>query len=131
LPVKDDPSAKLAQIAWEAVACADAEILARICKNDVVWHAAGRGPRAGNYRGLEAVLDHLRGLGEDAEQFSSHPVAVLGGEDRAAVIFHATGQRHGRLLDHDYVLLFRMEEQRIAEIWSVSFDQRADEEFWS
>jgi hypothetical protein len=47
------------------------------------------------------------------------------------VIFHATGRRHGRVLDHDYVLLFRMEEQRIAEIWSVSFDQRADEEFWA
>jgi ketosteroid isomerase-like protein len=129
--VTDDPSAKLARTAWEAVACADAETLAHLCKKDVVWHSTGRGPRAGDYLGLEAVLDHLRGLGEAAEQYSSRPVAVLGGEDRAAVIFHATGRRRGRVLDHDFVLLFRMEEQRIAEIWSVSFDQHATDEFWA
>lgn len=129
--MKDHPNAELARSAWEAVGHADAETLAHLCKKDIVWHATGRGPHSGDFRGLEAVLDHLRSLGEDAERFSSQPVAVLGGEDRAAVIFHATGQRRGRELDLDYVLLFRMEEQRIAEIWSVSFDQRADEEFWA
>ena len=127
----DDPSAKLAQTAWEAVAHADAETLAHLCKKDIVWHVTGRGPRSGDYRGLEAVLDHLRGLGEDAEQFNSRLVAVMGGENRAAVIFHSTGRRCGRVLDHDYVLLFRIEDQRIAEIWSVAFDQRAAEEFWA
>ena len=126
----DDPSAKLAQTAWEAVARADAETLARICKKDIVWHATGRGPRTGDFRGLEAVLDYLRGLGEAAERYSSDPVAVLGGEDRAAMIYHATGERCGRVLDHDVVLLFRIEDQHIAEIWSVPFDQRASEEFW-
>jgi ketosteroid isomerase-like protein len=129
--MKDDPSAKLAQTACEAVARADAETLARICRKDVVWHVTGHGPHSGDHRGLKAVLDYLRGLGEAAEQFNLRPGAVLGGEDRATVIFHATGRRHGRVLDHDYVLLFRMEEQRIAEIWSVSFDQRADEDFWA
>jgi len=129
--VKDDPSAKLAQTACEAVAQADAETLAHLCKKDIVWRVTGRGSRAGEYRGLEAVLDYLRGLGEAAEQFDLHLVAVMGGEDRAAVIFHSTGQRRGRVLDNDLVLLFRVEDQRIAEVWSVSFDERADEEFWA
>ena len=127
----DDPSAKLAQSACEAVAHADAETLAHLCKKDVVWHVTGSGPRAADYRGLEAVVDYLRSLGEAAEQFNLDPVAVMGGEDRAAVIFHITGQRHGRVLDNHNVLLFRIEDQRIAEIWSVSFDERADEEFWA
>jgi ketosteroid isomerase-like protein len=129
--VTDDPSAKLAQTACEAVAHADAETLAHLCKKDVVWHVTGRGPRAADYRGLEALLDYLRSLGEAAEQFNLRPVAVMGGEDRAAVVFRTTGQRHGRVLDNHNVLLFRIEDQRIAEIWSVSFDERADEEFWT
>jgi len=129
--VTDDPSAKLAQTAWDAVACADAETLTHICSKDIVWHAPGRGPRSGEFRGLEAVLDHLRSVGEAAERFSSQPVAVLGGEDRAAVVFHATGERRGRVLDYDAVLLFRVEDRRIAEIWSVPFDQRAVDEFWA
>ena len=129
--MKGDPSAKLAQIAWEAVACADAETLARICRKNIVWHAPGRGVRGGDFHGLEAVLDHLRGLGEAAEELNSRLVAVMGGEDRAAVVYHATGRRRGRVLDHDVVLLFRIEDQRIAEIWSVPFDQRAANEFWA
>ena len=129
--MKDHPNAELARSAWEAVACADAETLAHLCRKDVVWHVTGRGPRSGDYRGLEAVLDYLRGVGEDANQLSSSPVAVLGGDDRAAVIFHATGERRGRVLDHDFVLLFRIEDRRIAEIWSVALDQRAVERFWS
>jgi ketosteroid isomerase-like protein len=127
----DDPSAEIARTACEAVAHADAETLAHLCKREVVWHQTGRGPYSGDYRGLEAVLDYLRSLGEAAEEFDLQPGAVLGGEGRAAVVFHATGRRLGRVLDHDYVLLFRIEEQRIAEIWSVSFEQRADEDFWA
>ena len=127
----DDPSAKLAQTACEAVAHADAETLAHICRKDVAWHVTGRGSRAADYLGLEAVLDYLRSLGEAAEQFDLHVVAVMGGEDRAAVIFHTTGRRQGRVLDNHIVLLFRIEDQLIAEIWSVSFDERADEEFWA
>jgi ketosteroid isomerase-like protein len=129
--LKDHPNAELARSAWEAVARADTETLERICRKDIVWHATGRGQRAGDFHGFDAVLDHLRGLGEAAEQFSSRLVAVLGGEDRAAVIFHATGRRQGRALDQDFVLLFRIEEQRIAELWSVAFDQRAADQFWA
>jgi ketosteroid isomerase-like protein len=129
--VTDDPSAKLAQSAWEAVAHADAETLAHLCKKDIVWHATGRGRRSGEFRGLDAMLDHLRGLGEAVEQFNSRLVAVMGGEDRAAVVLHATGRRCGRALDQDFVLLFRIEDQHIAEIWSVAVDQRANEEFWA
>jgi ketosteroid isomerase-like protein len=129
--VKDQPSAELAQSAWEAVAHADAETLAHLCKKEVVWHAPGRGIRGGDFYGLEAVLDHLRGLGEAAEELSSRLVAVMGGENRAAVVYHATGRRLGRSLDHDVVLLFRMEDQHIAEVWSVPFDQRTADEFWA
>lgn len=126
----DDPSVKLAQIACEAVAHADTETLAHLCKQDIAWHVTGGGPRAADHLGLEAVVDHLRSLGE-AEQFNLRPVAVMGGEDRAAVIFHVTGRRQGRVLDNHNVLLFRIEDELIAEIWAVSFNERADEEFWA
>ena len=93
--MKDHPNAELARSAWEAVARADPETLAQLCKKEVVWHAPGRGVRGGDFHGLEAVLDHLRNLGEAAEELSSRLIAVMGGEDRAAVVYHATGRRRG------------------------------------
>jgi ketosteroid isomerase-like protein len=129
--VKDHPNAELARSAWEAVGRADPETLASLCKKEIVWHAPGRGARGGDFHGLEAVIDHLRGLGEAAEELNSRLVAVMGGEDRAAAVYHATGRRYGRELDHDVVLLFRIEDGLIAEVWSVPFDQRAAEQFWA
>jgi ketosteroid isomerase-like protein len=129
--VIDHPHAKLARIAWEAVAHSDTETLVRICREDLVWHAAGLGPRAGDYRGLEAVLDYLATLGEDTDRFDLRFEDVLVGEGRVAVLFHLSGQRGPKRIDSDYFLLFRIEQEHLAEIWAVPFDQLGIDEFWA
>ncbi|MBW2667164.1 MAG: hypothetical protein JRE13_12810 [Deltaproteobacteria bacterium] len=48
-----------------------------------------------------------------------------------SVLFHVSGLRGERKLDTDYILIFRIEESRIAEIWAVPRDQYAVDEFWS
>ena len=53
------------------------------------------------------------------------------GDDRVAVLFHVVGKRRGRSLDTDFILIFRVEGERIAEIWAVPRDQYAVDEFWS
>lgn len=127
----DHPHAKLARTAWEAAAHGDSEMLARVCSPDVVWHASGRGPRAGAYRGLECVLDYLASIGETADRFDSQFEEVLVGEDLVSVLFRVTGERAGRRLDTHFILLCRIESGHIAEIWSVPRDQHAVDEFWA
>jgi len=129
--VIDHPHAKLARTAWEAAAHGDAESLERVCHPDLVWNASGRGPRSGSYRGVAAVLEYLATIGDAAERFDSRFDDVLVGEERVAVLFHVTGRRRGRVLDTDFVLIFRVEGGRIAEAWSVPRDQHAVDEFWA
>jgi ketosteroid isomerase-like protein len=127
----EHPNAKLAKTAWSATSAGDVGALSRVCTPDVVWHASGRGWRAGDYRGREAVFEYLASLGESADRFDSRFDHVLVGDDRAAVLFHATGRRGKQTLDNDYVLLFRIEEGLIAEVWSIAWDQQADDDFWA
>jgi ketosteroid isomerase-like protein len=129
--VRDHPLAKLARTAWEAAAHGDRETLARVCAPEVAWHASGRGARAGVYRGIDAVLEYLASIGDAAERFDSSFEDVLVGDGMAAVLFRVLGERRGRRLDTGFILLFRVDEGRIAEVWAVPRDQHAVDEFWA
>lgn len=127
----DHPHAKLARSAWQAAATGDAEALARVCAPDLVWHASGRGLRSGDYRGLEATLEYLATIGDAADRFDSAFEDVLVGEELVAVLFRVQGERADRALDTGFILLCRVEDGRISEIWSVPRDQHAVDEFWA
>jgi uncharacterized protein len=125
------PHAKLAQRAWDAVSSADVVTLAELSTDDITWHASGRGPRSGTFRGRLAILDYLARIGEDVERFDLELLDVLVGRQRTAILFRVSGRRLGRHLDTDFVLLFRIEGERIAEAWSLPRDQLAVDEFWA
>ncbi len=127
----DHPYAKLARTAWEAAAHGDSGTLAQCCSEDMVWHASGRGLRSGVYRGLAETLDYLAAIGGAADDFQSSFEDVLVGEDRVAVLFRVTGRRRGRVLDTDFILVFRVESGKIVEAWAVPRDQHAVDAFWA
>ncbi len=127
----DHPHAKLARSAWEAAAHGDRATLERLCSPELVWHASGRGARSGEYRGIDSVLEYLAAIGDAAERFDSRFEDVLVGEELVAVLFRVGGQRRERTLDTGFILLFRVDEGRIAEVWAVPRDQHAVDEFWS
>jgi ketosteroid isomerase-like protein len=127
----DHPYAKLARIAWRAAADGDVETLSKVFSEDLAWHASGRGPRAGVYRGQTAVFDYLASIGEAADRFDSELEDVLVGDAKVAVLFRIRGRRGTRRLDTHFVLLFRIESDRIAEVWAIPRDQYAIDEFWS
>jgi ketosteroid isomerase-like protein len=129
--IERHPHAKLARTAWQAAADGDVTTLSEVCSEDLVWHASGRGPRSGAYRGQAAVFEYLASIGEAADRFDSELSDLLVGEDKVAVLFRIRGRRGDRALDTHYVLIFRIEESRIAEIWAVPRDQYAIDEFWT
>lgn len=129
--ILDHPNARLAKAAWVAVSAGDADRLSEIWSEDVVWHVSGRGPRSGTYKSLPAVFDYLASIGEDAERFDLTLEDVLVGDEYASVLFRASGKRGDRQLDTGYILLCRIEADRIVELWSVPRDQHAVDEFWA
>jgi len=126
----EHPHAKLARTAWEAVSASDVDTLREVCSEQLIWHASGRGSRSGDYRGREPVLNYLAAIGDAAERFDSRLDHVLVNDNLVAVLFHVTGRRRGRILDTDFILLFRIDAGRIAEVWAVPRDQHAVDEFW-
>jgi ketosteroid isomerase-like protein len=129
--MSEHPHAQLARSVWEAAAAGDTETLRRLCTPDLLWHASGRGPRSGVHRGLDQVFAYLAAIGDAAERFDSQLERILVGDRFVAVLFHVVGKRGGRSLDTGFILIFRIEGDRIAEIWAVPRDQYAVDEFWS
>ncbi len=122
---------EIARQAWEAVSAADVDSLARVSTAAVVWHASGRGVRAGDHHGRRAVIDYLASLGDDVDSLSLDLVDVLTGDLRTALIVRLKGARYGKELDAQFVVLLRLENRKIAEVWSMPNDQHTVDEFWA
>jgi ketosteroid isomerase-like protein len=91
---------------------------------DAVWTIPGDGTMAGVFRLLGRLPKETGGT------YGSRLVDVLASDDRAAALYRASGERHGRRLDLDQVLLFRMRDGLVHEVLALPSDPVAFEEFW-
>src|SRR5262245_37809097 len=99
---------------------------------DAVWTVPGNGVMAGVYRGPEQILRFLGRLPKETEgTYGSRLIDVLASEDRAAALYRASGDRLGRRLDLDQVLLFRIEDDLVREVLALPADPAAFEAFWA
>jgi uncharacterized protein (TIGR02246 family) len=99
---------------------------------DAVWVVPGDGAMAGVHRGREAIFRFLARLPkETGGTYSSQLVDVLASDSRAAALYRASGERHGRRLDLDQVLLFRIEGGLVHEVLALPSDPAAFEAFWA
>jgi ketosteroid isomerase-like protein len=99
--------------------------------HDAVWTVPGAGAMAGVYRGREEIFRFLARLPKETDgTYTSRLVDVLVSEERAAALYRASGERHGRRLDLDQVLLFRLEHGLVREVLALPSDPAAFEAFW-
>jgi len=98
---------------------------------DIVWHAAGRLPPAGDYRGREAVFGFLGTLRELAggslPHFDVH--AVLADDEHGVALVIGTISRDGRSLTWSGAHVFHLRDGKVAEFWDANTDQYAYDEF--
>jgi ketosteroid isomerase-like protein len=99
---------------------------------DAVWTVPGEGAMAGVFRGREEIFRFLGRLPRETDgTYASRLVDVLASESRAAALYRASGERRGRLLDLDQVLLFRLEDGLVHEVLALPSDPTAFEAFWA
>jgi uncharacterized protein len=99
---------------------------------DAVWTVPGGGAMAGVYRGREEIFRFLGRLPRETEgTYTSHLVDVLASDERAAALYQASGERHGRRLELDQVLLFRFRGGVVAEVLALPSDPAVFEQFWA
>lgn len=130
--MSDHPNAQIARRAWEAISRGDVEALLAVLDPNVVWHATARGtPWFGTHRGADTVIDYLARVGEASEFFEATLVDVLASDERALLVFHASFRRRGRVAELDYLLLGRIADGRVAEMWTTPLDPGTIEAFWT
>jgi ketosteroid isomerase-like protein len=99
---------------------------------DAVWTVPGRSVMAGTYRGREEIFRFLARLPkETGGTYGSELEDVLASDERAAALYRARGRRHGRELELDQMLLFRIDDGLVQEVLALPSDPEAFEAFWA
>jgi uncharacterized protein len=125
-------NADLARRIFDAFSRKEGFALRGLFAEDAVWTVPGRGAMGGVYRGRDAIFRFLARLPkETAGTYSSRLVDVLASDERAAALYRASGERRGRRLDLDQVLLFTIRDGVVTEVVALPSDPDAFEEFWA
>ena len=99
---------------------------------DAVWHVPGAGVMSGTYRGRSEIFRFLARLPKlTGGTYRSTLVDVLASEQRGAGLYRAQGEREGRSLDIDQLLLFTIRDGVVTEVLALPSDPVAFDAFWA
>jgi ketosteroid isomerase-like protein len=116
---------------FEAFVRKDAFSLREGFAEDAVWTVRSPSVVGGTYRGRREIMRFLGSLPKLTDgTYSTRLIDVLASDDRAAVLYRATGRRQGRELDIDQVLLFTLRDGIVTEVLALPSDQHAFDRFW-
>ena len=117
---------------FDAFARKDGFSLRGVFAVDAVWSVPGSSLMSGTYEGRDAIFRFLGRLPKETDgTYGSQLLDVLASDERAAALYRAFGERNGRRLDLDQVLLFRFRDGVVQEVLALPSDPVAFEEFWS
>ena len=104
-----------------------------VLTDDIAWHAPGTNAIAGDYHGIEAVLDYFTRRRDLANKtFRMHPRDILTGDgDTVAALTDGTATIDGVDQAWSTVGLYRVRDDRIAECWLLPLDPPAFDAIWS
>ena len=129
----DHPNLDLMQRYSAALSAGQAADALPFYAEDLVLHIPGRSPHAGTYHGQDAVLAYYTRMFQDTDgQFENLGVEdILVSDTRAASLVHWRVRRGDRTIDIDRVVVYRIQDGRIAEIWVRDWDQYAYDELFA
>ncbi len=111
----------------------EAQAALALVADDVVLHAVGRHPLAGEFIGKPAFRDAysktLAARGGTVEAVAIQDLLV--GPERAVALVRERASRGERVLEFDRVNVYRLRDGQIVEIWSYDFDPYALDAFWT
>ena len=111
----------------------DFDRLREFYADDVIWHAAGKNPLSGDYRGREELFKYFEQVRSMTEgSLKLEPTSILASDQHTAMFTRVTGEREGKRLDVMLAQAFRVDsEGRYVEYWSMADDQAAVDAFWA
>ena len=117
---------------FDAFRGGDARALVEVIAEDAVWVVPGDVPVSRAYRGHAEIFDLFRETRRLTDgTYRSELRWALADGDHATAVYRATGQRLGREIDIDQVLVITLREGRWSEIVAVPTDPVAFGRFWA
>lgn len=117
---------------FDAFARRDGFGLRGLFAEDAVWCVPGASAMAGTYSGRDAIFRFLGRLPKETDgTYNSRLIDVLASDDRAAALYRASGERRGRRLDLDQLLLFRLRDGLVTEVLALPSDPAIFDTFWA
>ena len=128
----EHPNVGLLRKGYEAFAKGDMATLRDLFSEDTVWHVPGNNLLAGEHRGRDAVFAFFGRTAElSGGTYRVELHDALANDEHAVGLSRATASRQGKQLDTRDVEIYHVRNGKIAEAWSFTDDQRAEDEFWS
>jgi ketosteroid isomerase-like protein len=127
------PNEDLIRRGFEAFSTGDMDTLRNeIFAPDVIYHVPGRSQLSGDYTGIDEVLGFFGKLFElTGGTFRVELHDVLANNEHGIALSPATGEREGKSLQDNGVLVFHFKDGRTSEVWLHPTDQHATDEFFS
>lgn len=127
-----EENAALVRRIFAAFARRQGMTLRDVFAEDAVWTVPGASTMAGVYRGRHEIFRFLARLPKETNgTYGSRLIDVLASDERAAALYRAFGERRGRRLELDQLLLFRIEGGHVREVLALPSDLLAFEDFWA
>jgi ketosteroid isomerase-like protein len=126
------PNEETVRTGYDAFARGDMDTLRAVFADDIVWHFPGRSQLAGAHTGVDAVLGffgQIMELTNGTFQVELHD--VVANDNHTVGLQVASGQRGGKNLDDHQALVFHFRDGKIAEVWQLSENLYANDDFFS
>jgi ketosteroid isomerase-like protein len=130
--MSEHPNVTVVNRMTEAAASGDREALASCFTDDLVFHARGPLPGAGDHAGVDGFLEVIGTIFElTTGDVKLEQIFALGDGDWAAEWEHAVLGRNGRTLAAQNAFIYRFEGGRIAEMWMLCTAPAGSESFFA
>ena len=114
---------RLLRQGYAAFAEGDLDTVRTLLAKDIVWHNGGANQLAGEYTGLEEVLDLFGQLMEVTDgTFRLDVHDILANDMHGIVLVTVHAERDGRRLEMNEVHIWHLEEGQAEEFWSFAED---------
>ena len=127
------PNEDLVREAYAAFGRGDMDALRdKFFTQDVRYHVTDRSPLAGDYEGVDQVLQFFARIFEmSGGTFSFELHDVLANDEHAVALVTVRGERAGKQLNDIMVQISHLRDGKAYEVWNQATDQYAQDEFWS
>ena len=116
---------------FEAFAKQDMATLTELFEPNAVWRAAPGGILSGNYNGRDQIFAFFAQIGGETQgTFASKPTAFAATGDQVWVRATTTGQRKGKSLNSEEMLVFTLANGKVHNVQLFVYDHEASAEFW-